>query len=257
MLPKESTMFKKVIPFLILLLGSFFVAISALYTSSFLVILGITIFFWGAIFFYIAPSKLVPLPMLTASAEAASSNIERIILELELSEKGVYLPPKNLGNADFSLVFVPKTPIGPLPTAERITDKLIANNDSCVFITPPGAALSRLFEAELGFSFTKVDLAQAQNNLRKILVETLELAENVQFQVENSVVKVEVAGNVFDEVCQQTDFQPKTHMQIGCLLSSAIACILAKSTGKPIIINNEIRIQKTRTVFMEFQILEG
>jgi hypothetical protein len=231
--------------------------LSALNGSSFLAIFGVTIIFWGAIFLYVTPSKYVPLTLLNASAQAAAANIERLIFELNLSEKGVYLPPNNLKNIDSSLVFIPKIPKTPLPTPEETNEKQLTNQKTGAFITPPGSALSRLFEEELGFSFTKTDLNQIQNKLPKLLVEDMELAQNAEIQIQGNTVTLEITGSILDEICRQTDSQPKTHMQVGCLLSSAIACILAKATGKPVTIQNETRNQETKTTKIEYQILEG
>jgi hypothetical protein len=234
----------------VLIIGVALTVLSALNGSSFLAILGVAIIFWGAILLYVTPAKHVPLTLLNASAEAAAANIERLISELNLSERGVYLPPKNLKNIESSLVFIPETIKTPLPTPEETNEKTGA------FFTPPGSALSRLFERELGFSFTKTDLKQIQNKLPKLLVEDLELAENAEIQIQGNTVTVEIIGSILDEICRQTDYQPKTHKQVGCLLSSAIACALAKATGKPVTIQNETRNQETKTTHIEYQIFE-
>ncbi|MGD0644627.1 MAG: hypothetical protein ABSA75_06955 [Candidatus Bathyarchaeia archaeon] len=282
----KRTAFSQIIVFTMLLIGIGIVAVSALYASSFLAILGVAIIFWGAILLYITPSKHVPLTLLNASAEPAAANIERLISELNLVEKGVYLPPKNLKDTEFSLVFIPETPRTPLstpeesvspenlkdtessivfipetpktplPMPEETNEKLLTNEKTGVLITPPGSALSRLFEEELGFSFTKTDLNQIQNKLPRLLVEGLELAENVEIQIQDTIVTLEITGSILDEICQQTDSQPKTHKQVGCLLSSAIACALAKATGKPITIQNETRNQETKNTQIEYEILE-
>ena len=253
--PKRTT-FSQIIVFTTLLLGIGIVAVSAFHASSFLAILGVAIIFGGAILLYVTPSKHVPLTLLNTSAEAATANIERLILELNLAEKGVYLPPKNLKNIESSLIFIPETPKTPLPTPEETNEKLLTNKKTGAFVTPPGSALSRLFEEELGFSFTKTDLNQIQNKLPKLLVEDLELAEKAEIQIQDNTVTVEITGSVLDEICRQTDSQPKTHKQVGCLLSSAIACALAKATGKPVTIQNETRNQETKTTHIEYQIFE-
>ena len=63
----------------VLIIGVALIVLSALNSSSFLAIFGVTIIFWGAIFLYVTPSKHVPLTLLNASAEAAADNIERLI----------------------------------------------------------------------------------------------------------------------------------------------------------------------------------
>jgi hypothetical protein len=47
---------------------------------------------------------------LGASANGSADNIERILSEFDLSEKGIYLPPKNLKKIESSLIFIPKGP---------------------------------------------------------------------------------------------------------------------------------------------------
>ena len=240
----------------ILTLAIALVVTSAFAASSFLAILGVALAFWGAILLYITPVKHVPLDILNAAAEANAVNIERLILELNLSARGVYLPPSNLRNVESSLVFIPETLKTPLPAPEETNEKLFTNEKTGAFVTPPGSSLSRLFERELGFSFTKTDLKQIQNTLPKLLVEDLELAENAEIQIQGNTVTVKITGSILDEICRQTDSQPKTHKQVGCLLSSAIACALAKATGKPETIQNETRNQETKTTHIEYQILE-
>jgi hypothetical protein len=253
----KRTIFSQITVFTMFLLGIGIVAVSAFYASSFLAVLGMAIIFWGAILIYVTPSKQVPLTLLNVSAEAAVANIERLILELNLSEKGVYLPPKNLKNIEYSLVFIPETSRTSLPTSEEVTEKLFTKGKTSVFVIPPGSALSRLFEEELGFPFTKTDLNQIRHKLPKLLVEDLELAENAEIHIQGNTVTMEITGSILDQICRQTDFQPKTHNQVGCLLSSAIACVLAKASGKPVTIQRETHNQETKTIQIEYQILEG
>ena len=200
----------------------------------------------------------MPLKLLNASAEAAVINIERLISEPYLTEKGIYLPPKNLKNNTDSLVFIPETPKTPIPTLEETNEKLLTNPNekTGVLVTPPGATLSRLFEEELGFSFTKIDLNQIQNRLPKILVEDMELAENAQVQIQGNTVILEITGSIFNEICHKPIPNQKPTNKSAVFLSSAIACTLAKATGKPLTIQNETRNQETKTTHIEYQILE-
>jgi hypothetical protein len=245
------------IPLFMLLIGAVIVVVSAFSDSSFLAILGVAIIFWATILLYVKPSKHVSLTLLNVSAEPVVANIERLILQLDLSERGVYLPPKNLRNCDSSLVFVPKTSKTSLPTSEQINEKNFYNEKTGAFVTPPGSSLSRLFEREQGFSFTKTNLKQVQNKLPKILIENLELAQNTEISIQGNTVIVEITGSVLDEICLQTNSQPRTHEQMGCLLSSAIACVLAKSAGKPVTIQSETRNQESKITKIEYRILEG
>lgn len=243
--------------FAMLALGIGLTVTSGIYVSSFLAILGVAIIFWGAILLYITPTKQVPLTLLNASALSNTSNIERILSEHNAAQKGVYLPPKNLIDIESSLIFIPEKPNQPLPKREDTTDqKLIAPNQKGIFLTPPGLSLSRIFEQELGVSFTKTDIKYIQEKLPKLLIETMGLAENVEIQTQNITITTQIAGNILSEVCQETRKLPRTHEAVGCLLPSAIACALAKATGKPIVIANEKQSQDNKTTVIEYHVVK-
>lgn len=250
----HRTRMNQITVFAVLTLGVILVVLSAFYVSSYLAILGVAIVFWGAILLFITPSKHVPLTLLNVSADSSASNIERILSELNLTEKGVYLPPNRLKSIESSLVFIPETPKTPLPKREDITEKLHPNRKDGVFLTPPGLALSQLLEKELGVSFTRTNLAHLQRMLPK-LIEDAELAEDAQIQTLNNTITVELTGSILTEVCIETRKNPKTHEQVGCLLSSAIACALAKATGKAITIEKETRSPDLKTTRIEYQII--
>jgi hypothetical protein len=231
----------------VILLGVVLVLISAFYASSFLAIMGLSIAFWGIIVYYIKPDKHVPITLLDASADAGEDNIERILVSLDLKEKGVYLPPKNLTNVESSLIFIPKTPQTPLPTIEEPTKQLFINQENGILITPPGIGLSKLLEQRSGNSFAAADFNSLQSTLPKLLVDNLELAQNIELQMHENTVTVEITGSIFAGNCNVNN-QQKTHTQVGCILASALACILAKTIGKPITLQNETQTSNIITI---------
>ena len=114
-----------------------------------------------------------------------------------------------------------------------------------------------MFEHNLGISFTKINLSEVQQVLPKLLNEDMGLVEDTQIQIQDiSKVTIELTGSILTQICEKIG-DSKTHRLIGCLMSSAIACILAKSTGKPVIIQNETINQETKTTHIEYQLLEG
>jgi hypothetical protein len=136
-------------------------------------------------------------------------------------------------------VYIPSKNDKALPKLEEISEeKLFSENPEGLFITPHGLALSKLFEKELGTSFTKTDINYIQNNLPKLLIEDLEIAEDVEIEAE------------------ETRKLPKTHEALGCPLTSAIACALAKTTGKPITIEKEEQVEDGKTTKIQYRILE-
>jgi hypothetical protein len=239
-----------------LITGVYTIVLSALNSSSFLAVLGVSIAFWSALLLYLTPTKNVFLDLLNASASTSGSNIERSLIEFNSAEKGVYLPPQNLRNFESSLVFVPKTPQTTLPAPDETSDKLFAEKKNGLFLTPPGLALSMMFEHELGLSFRKIDFSQMQRMITR-LIHNLEFAEDAQVRVQDRTITLEVTASIFNTLCQETkNSQPRTHAQVGCVLASAFACAFAKASDKPITIQKDTLNPDTKTLIIEYRMEE-
>jgi hypothetical protein len=247
----------KIIAYIMLILGAASLATSAFYVSSILAFIGLGLSFWGALLLYITPTRYVKLELLNAVAPSTLANIEKMLTNSNLNEKGIYLPPKYLKDFESSVVFIPSKNNKALPRLGEIDEeKLYSKNPEGLFLTPPGLALSKMFEKELGTSFTRTDLNYIQNNLPKLVIEDMEIAENVEVITENNLITVEIANHIFSEICEETRKLGKTHEAMGCTLSSALACALAKATGKPITIENEEQSQDGKTTKIQYRILE-
>jgi hypothetical protein len=240
----------------ILIMGFFCVIFSAVYTSSYLAILGVSFIFWGSILLYVTPSKQIPITFLTASITSNTSNMERLLTELKYDGKAVYLSPKNLKDAESSLIIIPKIRNQTLPQLEEMTlDRIFDEQIGSLFLTPPGSGLTKIFEQKLGESFTKIDLRNLEKTLSKLLVEDLGIMENLQIEVNNNKIIIEVNGNILEKICLENEKYPYSHNSIGCLLSSSLACVLAKTSGKCISIENEEH-PNAKTTKISYQILE-
>jgi predicted transcriptional regulator/uncharacterized protein YuzE len=253
----EQFEINKIIAYIMLAVGVVSLASSAFYASSILAFIGLGLAFWGALLLYITPTRYVKLDLLNAIAPSTLVNIEKMLTSSKLNGKGIYLPPKYLKDFESSLIFIPSKANQTLPKPEEIDEeKLYSENPEGLFITPPGLALSKLFEKELGTSFTKTDVNYIQNNLPKLLIEDMEIAENVEVEVKEDLITVEITKHIFSEICEEIRKLPKTHETIGCILSSAIACALAKATGKPITIEKEELSEDGKTTKIQYRILE-
>jgi hypothetical protein len=239
-----------------LITGVAMIVLSALNNSSFLAILGVSISFWSMLLLFFTPTKHAFLSLLKASTSASGSNIERFLTEFDLSEKGIYLPPHNIRDFESSLIFVSKTPEMTLPTSDETNDKLFNKKRTGLFLTPPGLALSLMFETELGLSFRKISLPQMQSIIGR-LFQKLKFAEDAQIRIQDRTITLELTGSVFNTLCNETrNSQPRTHTQIGCILASAFACAFAKATDKPITIQKDTLNPDTKTLIIEYRMEE-
>jgi len=129
-------------------------------------------------------------------------------------------------------------------------------NSAAVLMTPPGAELAGLFEKTLETSFDKVDLKYLQQNLPELIVEDLEIAQIFEMEIESNTVRVRAVGSIYSGPNSQTE-QPTTWSLLGSPLSSAIACSLAKVTGKPVMRTGSKIDSKGKSVAEEYAILQN
>jgi hypothetical protein len=239
-----------------LITGVSLIALSAVNNSSFLAVVGVSVAFWSMLLLFFTPTKQAFLSLLKASANASGSSIERFLNEFNLTEKGIYLPPQNLKNFESSIVFLPKTPGTALPTNIEPADKLFNQEKTGFFFTPPGLALSVMFENELGLSFRKITLPQMQSMIKR-LFRDLKFAEDVQVRIKDKIITLEITGSIFNSLCFETSSnQPKTHAQVGCIIASAFACAFAKASDKPITIQKDTLEPETKTLVIEYRMEE-
>ena len=227
-------------------------------TSSILAFIGLGLIFWGAILFYIRPEKYVKETLFVNTTLSSLVNLEQMLTELGYQRKGVYLPPKYLKGFESSKIYLSAEDSMKLPSLEQIrdqTDKTFLQN-SGVLITPPGMELSGLFEKTLGTSFMKVDLQYLEQNMPKLLIEDLEIAQKVEIKIESSRVHVRIKSAIFKNLWKEAIKLPNVWFSLGDPLVSAIACALAKVTGKPVIIEKNQISNEGRTIDIEYRLLE-
>jgi len=225
--------------------------------SPTLAFIGLGLVFWGAILFYLRPEKYVKESLLNTTAFPLFANLERILNEFNCEGKGVYLPPNYLNDSQSSLVFIPSRAEKTLQKPEQVDqEKLYSENPRGILLTPPGVALSKVFEKELGKSLTKIGLNCIQEKLPKLLIEDFEIAEDIKINVENSIVTINITNHIFNQICQETRKLPKTSESVGCTLCSAIACVLSKAAGQPVEIKKEEQSQDGKTTKIQYQILK-
>jgi hypothetical protein len=257
-------------------LGAVALFASFIYTSSILAFIGLGLAFWGATLLYIRPGEYSRKVVLDASILPLLVTLDQTLGELGYKGKAVYLPPKYFENPETTKIYIAKQEQAGLPSPEHILEyenKLFLKNPQGILLTPPGTELTRLFEKTLETSFTKVDLKYLQENLPKLLIEDLEIADNMEIEPssdkvakeitesisllqENSdTIHVRISNSIYNEICKETSKLPNIQGKIGCPLCSAIACALTKASGKPIIIENVQPSEDGKTIDARYGIL--
>jgi len=252
---KPLVTLESAVSYSLLLSGLVALLSSALSSSSILALIGLGLTFWGALLLYLKPAKYVKLELLTAASWPTLVNAEKMLADKELSDKGIYLPPKYLKNFNSSLVFIPSRPGEKLPQIIEVEeDELYYQNASGMFLTPPGIGLSRLFEKKLSKPFIDMNLEYVQKELPRLL-EELEIAHDIEILTEGKKVLVKIRKHILKDLCEETRKLPRVHEAFGCPLSSSIACALAKATGRPIIVEKEEEKPDGETI-IQYSMLE-
>jgi len=249
----------QIISFLLLPAGIVALALSMNYASSVLALIGLGLVFWAAILLYIRPERYIKQTLLDKTTLPTLEILDKILGELGYKSRGIYLPPKYLKEFESNKVYIGAEEKGQLPLLEKIQilqDQILVKNPDGILITPPGAELTRLFEESLGTTFTRVDLQYFEQNIPKLLIEDLEIAQNIEIETKDTTVHVKIENSVYKNICKETRKLPNIIGSLGCPLCSALACALAKATGKPVIIEKEQTSEDGLTINIEYRLLE-
>jgi len=239
--------------------GTVALASSVYFNSSILAFIGLGLIFWGIILLYIKPEKYIKETLLDKTTLASLSNLNHIIEKIDLKGKAVYLPPRYFKTFESNKVYISAQQDTELPPPEKIQEEeheMFLNNPNATLMTPPGLELKRLFENRLDTVFTRVDLQYLEQNLPKLLVEDLEIAQEVEVETRNNVVLAKTRNSIYRNMCKEAQKLPKIHSSLGCPLCSAIASALAEATDKPVIIEQEQTGEDDETTETKYHLLE-
>ncbi|HML02295.1 MAG TPA: hypothetical protein VK487_02865 [Candidatus Bathyarchaeia archaeon] len=234
--------------------GALALAYSIVADSQVMAFIGLGLTFWGALFFLVQPSKLVRGSLLDATAAASYSTIDRMMSNLNYKGECWYIPPypkqaylpEHLKGLKEMIIFIAAEENTGLPSIEEIANKrFILRNPKGLSITAPGARLLDQLEEETKLDPTQTDLQTLCETLPQQILENFQLAKEIEMTPENSTVKLKITGSVFRTLYTEEDL--KSLQRLGCPLISALACAVAKTTGKAVTIKELNFNQETDT----------
>jgi len=146
-----------------------------------------------------------------------------------------------------------------IPTVQEVAqDKVFLKNPDGIRLTAPGLGLVNLFESELGTSFAKVDINYLQNNLPKLFIEGLEIAEDLEINVLGNAIHVKITESIYKDFCNEVRrLSSDVCNRVGCPLCSSIACALTRATGNPVIIETNQPSTDGKVIEASYRILEA
>lgn len=234
-----------------LLLGFGFVALTAsiLVASTILTFIGLGLVFWGVLTFFVQPQKYVRSDLMNATAMSTLSTIDRIMIGLGYREQGVYIPV----GKEKTVVFVPSEPFSRIPEGAAIEGKTFLSNPQGMLVAPPGLALASLIEKKLDFTLRNAGVEALVRALPKALVEDLEISRDVEIQVAGDKIKIKLIDSIYDDFCKEMR-ETSRRCGFGCPMCSALACVIATASGKPVMVEEEESSHKGETL-SSFQLI--
>jgi len=253
------------IGFILLAIGALTLIGSVVNTSTVLAFIGLGLTFWGALFLFARPIKFVRVSLLDSTAISSYTTIDRIIQDLNYKGKPVYIPPypkeaylpEYLRGLKEMIVFIPAEDVIAMPTIEEMAKKqFLLKNPKGICIAPPGYGLVSLFERELKTEFTQINLNELYDALPTIIVNNLELAKEFEINHEKDHIHIKIIDSVYKDLYSREQGFKSIH-SVGCPLTSAIACALAKTTGKLVAIVKDLISPDSKTIEVWYQTLEA
>jgi hypothetical protein len=243
---------------ILIFLGTASLVAGIAFSSTVPALIGLGLVFWGIILTYIQTNEYVERKIFDSTTTTLLTTLNETLETLEFKGKAIYLPPKYLSDPETTKIYIPRQDIEALFPAPDAIQKLAMQpshrNAEGILITPPAAKLVKLFETAIGTSFLNTSLLDLQQRLPKALIDDLEVVTDFEIKLSVSKeneqpikqvntsserIRVKFVTTTYKNTFKHTAQLSAIHANIGCPLTSALASALAKTTGKPVIIESE------------------
>jgi len=223
-------------------------ALSILFSSNILVIIGLGLTFYGVIVDSSIPKKYVSSDLMTA-AWSSLKTVDDMMLGLGYSERVVYLP----AGPEKAVAFIPTAPHTNLPSpsviAQRLAPdgKLQVHEPEGLLVDPPGVALANLIEEKLGFDTRGSGVERIIESIPKALV-SLGIASDAKIETEDDLVRFKLSNSIYADFCRQVNVKSRPR-GLGCPICSALACILSAAKGKAVLCDEDASGKTTSSTY--------
>jgi len=229
---------------LFLLAGILSLVFSIYSESQIIALIGLGLTFWGALFILLKPPKLVEGSLLYNAAVSTYLTIDRIIDDFNYKGKGYYLPPypkdvylpEYLKGLKASVVFVSAKNDSEMPSIEEIAKgNFLSKGQKGVLVAPPGLGILTQIEEKTRVDFTKIELTELCDVLPTLILQDLNLAKGMGMELNGDQVHLKLVDSLYKDLYSARN-NLKSVIFVGCPITSAVACALAKTSGRTITI---------------------
>jgi hypothetical protein len=195
--------------------------------------------FWGALLIFARGARYVRADLVAPTLLPTTKAISEILNDLDYTEKGVYIPDDQ-GRV---FLFIPSEPVTRIPSFEEVSQATFLKNPNSVSITPPGLGLAQVFQRELGLKSGRTGIEVIAKQLPRLLIDDLEIARNFEIRVKGREIGTRIVDPLYSGVLEQLDTPGPTMCDDP--ISSAVACLIASSSGEPVKIEKKTKSHGT------------
>lgn len=222
--------------------GVFALVYAILFEMQIAAFIGLGLVFWGAVLSLTRNEKYIQTSLLDASARSIYVTVDRILNDLKFTGQGYYLPaspqdvalPDYLKNLKEPVVYVSESFDGKPSIDELASGKFISAQNHGFFLSSPGSGVLSEVEKQLHLDLTKVSMSELCELVPKSISENLNLARNAEMILTPNGANFKAVGIIYDSLYK--DSKPRSVELLGCPVVSAVACALAKSSSKTVVI---------------------
>jgi len=245
--------------------GALSLIFSIFKNSQVLAFIGLSLTFWGALFFFARPVKYVRSSLLDSAAISSYSTIDRIVKDLKYKGKSYYIPPypkevylpEYLKGLKDMIVFISADSDAGMPATDEIAkSRFLLENPKGICVAPPGLGLLTHFENELRVGITKLKLSELCESLPQLILENFQLAKEIEMKIEENEVYLKISDSIYKNLYSRKENLKSVHL-LGCPLVSGIACAIAKTTGKIVTIHQGTTSPDGQTIEVWYRFIEG
>jgi hypothetical protein len=228
-----------------LVLGVVALIFSVIQGIQILAFVGLGLTFWGALFIMIVPTRFVEGSLLSAEAIPIYKTADRIVTSLTGEPTAYYTPPypenaplpDHLKGLKDMVVFITDDKVKVIPDIQELSEgKFIMHSPSGVAITPPGLGLLAAIENKTNSDFAKKSVEELCETLPHLILDNLGMADEIEMTIQNpSTLRLKLINSIYNDLYNPEN-SLKSASLLGCPIISAVACAVAKATGKPVTI---------------------
>ncbi|MCW4047990.1 MAG: hypothetical protein NWE99_10620 [Candidatus Bathyarchaeota archaeon] len=238
---------------------------SFVYNSQVLAFIGLGLTFWGAIFLLTRPVKYVKGSLLQTTATAQYATIDRIIKDFAYEGKAYYVPPypkdaylpEHLKGLKEMVVFISAGNEAVTPSLDEMAEgRFLLKKQKGVLVAPPGLGLLASIEKQMRLDLTKIDLADLCIALPRFITEELNLADAMEVKLFQNEVTMKISDSLFADLYGSENASKSIYL-LGSPVVSAVACALAKTSGKPVTVQEQKLSSDGLTIDVLYRFMQG